>query len=113
MLPCGMIELREYADTTGKIPFAIWFEKLNAPAAAKITTALIRLEQGNFSNVKVLARECWNTGSTSDLVIAFISEKTESKSSFYWLVGARRSRIRTSRPPEFDGRITKGAKQRV
>jgi putative addiction module killer protein len=29
-----------------------WFENLNAPAAAKVTAALVRIEQGNFSNVK-------------------------------------------------------------
>ncbi|MBY0496324.1 MAG: type II toxin-antitoxin system RelE/ParE family toxin [Cyanobacteria bacterium] len=33
-------------------PFAPWFRSLDAAAAAKITTALRRLEPGNFSNVK-------------------------------------------------------------
>jgi putative addiction module killer protein len=28
------------------------FIKLNAPAAAKVTTALVRIEQGNFSTAK-------------------------------------------------------------
>jgi hypothetical protein len=33
-------------------PFEDWFVGLNPPAAAKVTTAIIRMEQGNFSRVK-------------------------------------------------------------
>jgi putative addiction module killer protein len=36
----------------GLSPFAGWFNKLNAVAASKVTTALYRLEYGNFSNVE-------------------------------------------------------------
>lgn len=36
----------------GKSPFEKWFNTLDASPAAKITTALYRLEAGNFSNVK-------------------------------------------------------------
>ena len=36
----------------GKSPFEKWFNTLDAAAAAKITTALYRLEHGNFSNVR-------------------------------------------------------------
>jgi len=32
--------------------FEKWFSSLDAQAAAKVATALYRLEQGNFSNVK-------------------------------------------------------------
>ena len=42
----------EYLDRAGSSPFAAWFRSLDAPAAAKVTTALRRLELGNFSNVK-------------------------------------------------------------
>jgi putative addiction module killer protein len=42
----------EYLDRTGSSPFAAWFGNLDATAAAKVTTALRRLELGNFSNVK-------------------------------------------------------------
>lgn len=52
MLPAIMAELRYYIDTDGKQPFARWFETLDAIAAAKITVALARMEQGNFSNVE-------------------------------------------------------------
>lgn len=46
------IRVVEYVDAQGKSHFARWFEDLNAVAAAKVTTALYRLAQGNFSNVK-------------------------------------------------------------
>lgn len=42
----------EYLDRAGSSPFGAWFESLDAPAAARVTTALRRLELGNFSNVK-------------------------------------------------------------
>jgi putative addiction module killer protein len=42
----------EYLDRAGSSPFAAWFHRLNAAAAAKVTTALRRLELGSFSNVK-------------------------------------------------------------
>lgn len=40
----------------GKSLFKRWFNALDAYAAAKITTALYRLEQGNFSNVKSVGK---------------------------------------------------------
>jgi putative addiction module killer protein len=42
----------EYLDRAGSSPFAGWFRRLDATAAAKVTTAIRRLELGNFSNVK-------------------------------------------------------------
>ena len=47
-----MFEIREYIDTKGHSPYARWFGQLNAQAAAKTATALIRMEQGNLSSVK-------------------------------------------------------------
>ena len=47
-----MIDVREYNDRTGRSPYRTWFDRLNAQAAAKVTTALTRLAGGNFSNVK-------------------------------------------------------------
>jgi putative addiction module killer protein len=46
-----MAVAKQYEDANGRSPFTRWFEDLNAPAAAKVTKAVIRLEQGNFSNV--------------------------------------------------------------
>lgn len=42
----------EYLDTENKSPFGIWFERLNAAAASKVTVALARMEGGNLSNAK-------------------------------------------------------------
>ena len=47
-----MIELREYIDAKGRSPYARWFNRLNAQAAAKVAITLIRMEQGNLSNAK-------------------------------------------------------------
>ncbi len=47
-----MIAIREYVDPEGRSPYARWFDRLDARAAAKTTTALVRLEQGNLSGVK-------------------------------------------------------------
>ena len=38
----------------GESVFEKWFLSLDSSAAAKVTTALYRLEQGNFSNVKAV-----------------------------------------------------------
>ncbi len=56
-----MIEIREYVETGGHSPYAKWFDRINAPAAAKVATALTRMRQGNLSNVKGVGagvREC-------------------------------------------------------
>jgi putative addiction module killer protein len=44
--------IEEFLTNEGISPFETWFLKLNAKAAAKVTTALARLEGGNTSNVK-------------------------------------------------------------
>ena len=49
-----MVEIREYIDTRGRSPYARWFDRLNARAAAKVATSLIRMEQGNLSNAKTV-----------------------------------------------------------
>jgi putative addiction module killer protein len=47
-----MVTIREYLDLNGRSPYAKWFNRLNASAAAKVATAVIRMEQGNFSTSK-------------------------------------------------------------
>ncbi len=47
-----MIDVREYLDTKGRSPYAVWFDSLNAEAAAKVATAVTRISLGNFSNVE-------------------------------------------------------------
>ena len=46
------MDLLEYSDEKGRSPFEKWFNRINAQAAAKVTTALVRLESGNTSNTK-------------------------------------------------------------
>lgn len=47
-----MLEVREYLDEGGVSPFADWFAGLDAVAAAKITVAVARIEQGNLSHAQ-------------------------------------------------------------
>lgn len=47
-----MMRLVEYLSENGASPLADWFDRLDAMAAAKVTVALVRIEQGNFSNAK-------------------------------------------------------------
>ncbi len=42
----------EYVREDGSCPFRVWFDSLDALAAAKVATAIVRLEMGNMSNVK-------------------------------------------------------------
>jgi putative addiction module killer protein len=42
----------EHLAPDGVSPFARWFAGLDAIAAAKVATALYRMEQGNLSNIK-------------------------------------------------------------
>ena len=47
-----MLELRYYVTSGGHQPFAEWFADLDPVARAKVARALVRMEQGNLSNVK-------------------------------------------------------------
>ena len=47
-----MVDIREYNDRGGHSPFREWYDRLNAEAARKVTTALYRVGLGNFSNAK-------------------------------------------------------------
>lgn len=42
----------EYTRPDGRSPFRRWFESLDAQAAAKVTTALSRIEEGNTGRLK-------------------------------------------------------------
>lgn len=46
------MDIRDYVAADGSSPFNAWFSQLDAQAAAKIVVAIIRLEAGNFSNIK-------------------------------------------------------------
>ena len=47
-----MFEIREYIDARGGSPFARWFDRLDGRSAAKVTTALARMELGNLSSTR-------------------------------------------------------------
>ncbi|MDE0479863.1 MAG: type II toxin-antitoxin system RelE/ParE family toxin [Gammaproteobacteria bacterium] len=47
-----MFEISEYVDSQGNSPYARWFRRLDPVAAAKVTTTIYRMEQGNLSNAK-------------------------------------------------------------
>ncbi len=47
-----MPRLEQYVDEKGSSPFEKWFDGLPAQAAAKVTTAVTRLGEGNNSNVR-------------------------------------------------------------
>jgi putative addiction module killer protein len=46
------ISVVEYVDAVGSNSFRRWFDRLDAHAAAKVATAVLRLEAGNTSNLK-------------------------------------------------------------
>ena len=47
-----MADIREYVDDHGRSPFGRWFDALDSGAAARVRTALARMEAGNLSNVR-------------------------------------------------------------
>jgi len=47
-----VLTLHEYLEPGGRSPFRSWFDALDPTAAARITVALARIEQGNLSNAK-------------------------------------------------------------
>ena len=62
-----MAAVVEYVLEDGTSPFGRWFDRLNRQAAAKVTTALSRLQTGNTSNLKRIGpiSECridWGPG---------------------------------------------------
>ncbi len=46
------LQVRELLEEDGSSPYGDWFNSLDPIAAAKISIAKVRMEQGNLSNVK-------------------------------------------------------------
>lgn len=46
------VQVVEYKRKNGDNPFADWFDGLNHQAALKVDDAIVRMKEGNFSNVK-------------------------------------------------------------
>ncbi len=109
MLPYRMtIAVREYLDEKGASPFAHWFDRLDAAAAAKVATALYRLKGGNFSRVEGIG------GGVHECKINFgpgyriFSEKM-AKNSLSCLAAAQKNgKNPTSRRHWLTGRIIRG-----
>lgn len=52
-----MIEIAEYSDDSGHNPFGRWFDGLKPEAAARVVTALTRIEEdGNFGDHKSVGK---------------------------------------------------------
>jgi putative addiction module killer protein len=47
-----VLDIRYYIAPDGQSPFERWFAGLDPAARATVTTAIVRLGQGNLSNVK-------------------------------------------------------------
>jgi len=47
-----MVEIRYYVASGNTEPFANWFAELDPIASAKVSRAIARMQQGNFSNAK-------------------------------------------------------------
>ena len=75
-----MIEVREYTDADGNCPYAKWFDRLNAQAAAKVAVAIIRMGQGNLSNAKSVGAGVHEYVTNSDPDTACISAGTATGS---------------------------------
>jgi putative addiction module killer protein len=46
------VRVHIYRDRVGNSPYLAWFDSLPAAASLKVATAVFRLQEGNFSNVK-------------------------------------------------------------
>ncbi|MDQ0996285.1 putative addiction module killer protein [Phyllobacterium ifriqiyense] len=53
------LKIEVYEDERGFRPFEEWFDKLPAAHAAKVTTAVVRLEVGNRSGLKSVGEGVW------------------------------------------------------
>ena len=47
-----MVEVREYVDAQGRIPYRDWVVMLDAATRARVIAAVLRMEVGNFSAAK-------------------------------------------------------------
>jgi putative addiction module killer protein len=107
-----VLSVLEYLDRAGSSPFAAWFRNLDAAAAAKVTTALRRLELGNFSNVKGVGAGVFEY--RIDFGPGYRVYFGQDGETVVILLGGtnRSARMATSRPRESDGPITRSARRR-
>lgn len=98
-------EIIEYTNDNDQNLFREWFFSLDAKAAAKVTTAITRLENGNTSNVKGVGGGVYeykiNFGPGYRVYFAYDGKTL----SFYWPAEASGSNLRTLRQPKPVGPI--------
>ena len=75
-----LVDMREYHDRGGHSPFREWYDRLNAEAARKVTTAIYRVGLGNSPMPRVLELGFTNARSILVLAIACILGKKASRS---------------------------------
>ena len=51
-LPFSVIEVRDFIEANGRIPFRDWLQNLDTVVRVRIIAAVLRMEQGNFSAAK-------------------------------------------------------------
>jgi putative component of toxin-antitoxin plasmid stabilization module len=68
-----VIHVVEYVDARGRSPYARWFDRLPAQAAAKVAVAVTRMSPGNLSNVKGVGEGVLEYRIDWDQVTGFIS----------------------------------------
>jgi putative addiction module killer protein len=47
-----VVEVLEYVDPAGRIPYRNWIAKLDVGARARVLATVLRMERGNFSTAK-------------------------------------------------------------
>lgn len=108
-----MIEVREYNDVKGSSPYAVWFNRLNAQAAAQVATALTRLAGGNFSSVKGVSSGVFECRIDFGPGYRVYFGKDGNVWSFCWVGAPRSANSKTSTPPSPAGRITSVESRRL
>jgi putative component of toxin-antitoxin plasmid stabilization module len=99
-----MITIREYIDLDGRSPYAKWFNRLNAPAAAKVATAIVRMEQGNFSNSKGIGEGISECRIDLDQDIVSILARMGMRSLSYLAEAQKNANKKISLTPKYFGK---------
>ena len=101
---------KQYEDADGRCLFEEWFVDLHPPAAAKVTAAIIRMEQGNFSNVKAVGPGVFEY--KIDFGPGYRIYFGKIASSSFWAVERRRSSSGISTLQPHDGTTTNEEKDK-
>ena len=107
--------IREYVDTQGRSPYRKWFKRLDSRAAAKVATALYRMEQGNLSYAKSIGHGEFEYrinfgpgcrvyfGKNDDALIVLLGGETKKRQQSVWrktsLAGISSAQTRPVRRP--------------